>query len=161
MGKYNSTFYNNERYYDPTVGEAFRNIIREEKHNVDKIINFAIYIDPVTEFARKFTKFYSDNFGIKTNGKPKKFERYDLVKQYISIYTYCMEHADDTDFSVEEVMKEFNLGTTRNVKHVFTGKGDLGKLIRCYKNWLVTHIISWETKSCVVSSKENIDSHTS
>lgn len=155
MSKYNSTFYNNERYYDPTAGEALRNIIREEKHSLNKVINLAIYVDPVTEFARKFTKLYSDNFGIKINGKPKKFSRYDLVRQYIGIYNYCIEHADDVDFSVEGVMKKFNLGTTRNIEHVFNGRGDLGKLVKCYKNWLVTHEISCEVKTVVVSSKED------
>ena len=62
MGKYNSPYYNSERYYDPTAGAALLSVIREERKRysrcVDKVPK-TIVERSVVVFADEFSEFDS------------------------------------------------------------------------------------------------------
>ena len=135
--KSNSVFYNSEIYYDSTAGLALKNLIQEEKgrHNKSTRIIRHNSDTPKTErrlespsiesFCLAFTRFYNGTFGLKSNGKKKKFGDYNIVYDYISIYKH--------------------LKTEREVERALCEQGDMGKLFRCYKSWLETGAIMWST----------------
>lgn len=146
MGKYNSPYYNSERYYDPTAGAALLSVIREERkrysRRVDKVPK-TIVERSVVVFADEFSEFYGRTFGLRANGKPRKFARRDKICTYLMIYQYCMEHADEAVFTIDAVVKWFHLGTDKIVRQIFTERGDINKLIISYKAWIDTGVCSW------------------
>ena len=54
-----------------------------------------------------------------------------------------MNHVNDESFTIEKVVDALNLGTDTKVKQVFTGNGQISKLVACYKEWLNTRNIRW------------------
>lgn len=141
MGRYDSNFYNSEKYYDPTAGAALASIIRQERN---KRPDFKINRKS-TDFAKAFAQFYK-GFGLRANGKPKKFAQYEKVYGHIRIYNWCMAHANDENFTIANAVKRLGLGSDRMIRQVFTGRGDMGKLIECYNEWLKSGLIKWSTK---------------
>lgn len=149
MSKYNSTYYNSERYYDPTAGAALLSVIRSEKKRYDRVMYDIPDSDKRkdTEFAHIFADYYNRSHGLRKNGKKKRFANYATVYGHIRIYQYCMNHVNDNDFSVDNAVKRLNLESDRKVQQVFNGRGMMGKLIGCYKDWKQTGHFQWERKT--------------
>lgn len=149
MGKYDSSFYNSERYYDPTAGAALLAVIRSEKKSFDREMRDIPAADKrkTTEFAQIFADYYGRMFGPRENGKPRRLSKYPIVYKYLRIYQYCMDHASDEDFSVENATTRLNLGSDTKVRQVFNGRGQMGKLIQCYRSWKQTGRFQWTTKA--------------
>ena len=147
MSKYDSPYFNNERYYDPTAGAVLCRIIKEEKQKYSrvKLLYVETASNPLLEFSNIFAKYYA-NFGPRKNGKPKRFAQTKNVLKLLKIYQYCMDHVDDADFSVENTVATLKLGTDRQVRQVFSGNGQISKLIYCYKEWLETGKFEWPKK---------------
>ena len=151
--KYNSTFYNNEKYYDPTAGAALLNIIREERQNrrsnraaIQSNVeqdDESIRERQIERFVYKFCKHYRETHPPRKSGKPLRYEVPKNVRKHIQIYEYCMEHCNDDNFSIEQVVKHFNLGTDRRVKQCFSKNGQIGKLIKCWNSYLAFGKFEW------------------
>ena len=143
MNRYSSTYFNSERYFDPTAGKALVNLIREENRKFKKEVVSTEESNLDEKFAEEFSKFYDETFGRKSNGKLKRFARYNVVRDHLKIYNYCMKHVNEESFTIEKVVDVLNLGTDTKVKQVFTGSGQISKLVACYKEWLNTRNIRW------------------
>ncbi|MBP3238665.1 MAG: hypothetical protein J6M24_06270 [Lachnospiraceae bacterium] len=159
--KSNSVFYNNENYYDSTAGLALMNIIKEERkkyYRPKKAVGVTYKAkEPITQkhlkatdvdnpevlFCSIFTKFYNDTHGTRENGKRKKLGKYDTIYNWLELYNYCITNCCEDWFFIAHVVEHFNLDTDRRVKQVFSGQGDIGKLIQCYNSWLETDDFIW------------------
>ena len=138
MGKYDSPYYNSERYSDPTAGAALMNLIREERKTISIIQDSKFKIDQDHEFARIFSAFYNMAFGPNVHGKTKRLGQYREVEKLLTTYNYCTVHVNDEDFSIERAIDILGLGSGKTIEQVFTGNGNMGKVITCYKEWLNT-----------------------
>ena len=151
MSKYDSHYYNSEQYYDPTAGSALSNLIREEKKSFrsmpmrfEAINNKKIeYRNQALDFSKIFAKFYQTAFGLRANGKMRRLAYYENVYKLLRTYEYCIAHVDDEDFTIQSAVEYLDLGTDRTVKQVFTGQGNMGKVVKCYKSWLSTGEFTW------------------
>lgn len=148
MGRYDSPYYNPERYYDPTAGAALMSVIRSEKKKYSQSIKSVSIEKRRTDvaFVREFVDFYGRSFGLRQNGKPRRLSNYRVVLEFIKIYQYCMDHAEDDDFSIENTVEKLDLDSSKKVEQVFSGRGNMGKLIGCYKDWMRTGNFQWKTK---------------
>lgn len=140
--KYDSTYFNKERYYDPTAGAALLNIIREErtqKYTVPakKITN------RIDAFSEEFGAHYKATHAPRANGKPLKYSSPVRIKKYIKLYEFCMEHCEKNWFTVEAAVERFNLGSAKKVEQCFSGRGDIGKIIRCWNDYKTAGTFSW------------------
>ena len=147
--KYNSVFYNNDRYYDPTAGAALINAIRQErkswvpmpKPERQERKRWASMLKPerqandLERFAVLFRDEYVRTHPPRVSGKTLKYGDLDRVRKHLKIYEYCIQHCDEDDFSVDEVVKRFSLGSDRIVWQCFSGRGDIGKLIAGWKKY--------------------------
>lgn len=140
--KYDSVYYNSERYYDSTAGAAILNIIREEKKK-KYIVPTKRAIDDTEIFADKFCAHYKDTHPPRANGKPLRYTVPSIVKKQIRLYEFCMEHCDDSDFSIENVVLRFDLGSPKKVEQCFSGRGNIGKLISCWNSYKATGAFRW------------------
>ena len=149
MSKYDSHYYNSERYYDPTAGLALNNLIREEKKSFksNPIRVEVINNNPALKFSKIFAKFYYTTHGLRANGKARRLAQYENVYKLLRTYEYCIDHVDDEDFTIQGAVEYLGLGTDRTVKQVFTGRGNMGKVIKCYKSWLSTGEFTWSNSS--------------
>ena len=145
MGKYDSDYYNSERYYDPTVGAALSNLIRAEKKsfNANPIRVEVINKNPALEFSKLFSRFYYTTHGPRADGRAKRLAQYENVYKLLKTYEYCIDHVDDDDFTIQGAVEYLGLGSDRTVKQVFTGRGNMGKVVNCYKSWLSTGEFTW------------------
>ena len=50
---------------------------------------------------------------------------------------------DGDDFTIQGAVEYLGLGSDRTVKQVFTGRGNMGKVVNCYKSWLSTGEFTW------------------
>ena len=139
--KYDSTYFNSERYYDPTAGAAILAVIREEKRQRYTVPPKKQ--DEVELFSKKFSIHYGDTHPPRVNGKPLRYTRPPIIKRQIKLYEYCMAHCDDTDFSVENVALRFGFGTPKKVEQCFSGRGNIGKLIKCWNDYKATGAYNW------------------
>lgn len=132
--KYNSVFYNDERYYDPTAGAALLSIIREEKKK-----RYAAPVkresSRINAFAVEFCENYRSTHAPRANGKPLKYTIPSRIIKYIKLYEFCMENCEKEWFSVGAAVDRFNLGSARRVEQCFSGRGDIGKIIRCWNEY--------------------------
>ena len=144
--KYNSAFFNSERYYDPTAGAALLNVIRGEKKT--RYVNSSAYKAPesIEVFAIRFSKYYASNHPEKKSGKPPKYAVPARIRKSIRLYEYCMDHCDEADFTIGGVVERFCLGTAKHVKQCFSNTGDIGKLIDSWNNYKRTGTLSWGRK---------------
>ena len=145
MSRWDTPFYKNERYYDPTAGAAILSVIRSERQKLNDITeNVSGRKDrKINTFALLFADFYGRSFGLRENGKPKRLAQYKHVYKLLNTYQYCVDHVDDKDFSVDSVVKNLRLGTDKTIYQVFSGRGNMGKLIDSYKTWMATGEICW------------------
>ena len=139
--KYDSTYFNKERYYDPTAGAAILNIIREEKQHRYTIP--AKKPDELELFSREFCNRYGATHPPRANGKPLRYTRPSIIKKQIKLYEYCMAHCDDTNFSIENVALQFGFGSSKKVEQCFSGRGNIGKLTRCWNDYKATGAFNW------------------
>ena len=137
--KYNSVFYNNDRYYDPTAGAALLNVIRKERKSWVPMPKPERQPerqeDGLERFAILFRDEYVRTHPPRVSGKTLKYGDLDRVRKHLKIYEYCMRHCDEEDFSVDGVVKRFSLGSDRIVRQCFSGRGDIGKLIARWKKY--------------------------
>lgn len=142
MSKYDSPYFNSERYYDPTAGAALAMLARKEREErrteYDRMKRMQsprfTTNDPVTTFAFSYAKQYEALHGVKKSGKPKALANPIRNRNYIRAYIYCMDKADDQDLEVN-VKKLFNV-EGRRVRQCFTKTGDLGKLINAWLDYV-------------------------
>lgn len=145
MGKYDSPYFNTERYYDPTAGAVLVKLAQEEKkkyyRNYDISVkfrrDFLLYKerpDPIKIFAYRYAKQYEAEHGRRKSGKPKALANPTRNSKYIRAYLFCMDNAnagiDDAD--LEKAIKAMYGLEGRRVKQCFTRTGDLGKLINAW-----------------------------
>ena len=140
--KYNSVFFNDEKYYDPTAGAALLNIIREERAErytapVKKASN------SVDAFSEEFCKIYKSTHAPRANGKPLKYTIPSTIKKYIKLYEFCMEHCKKNWFTVNTAVERFHLGSVKKVEQCFSGRGDIGKIITCWNSYKASGTFSW------------------
>lgn len=133
--KYNSVFYNNDRYYDPTAGAALINVIRKERKSWVPMPKPERQASDLERFAVLFRDEYVRTHPPRVSGKTLKYGDLDRVQKHLKIYEYCMRHCDEDDFSVDGVVKRFSLGSDRIVRQCFSGRGDIGKLITRWKKY--------------------------
>lgn len=142
MSKYDSPYFNSERYYDPTAGAALATLARKEREErrakYDRMkrmrpLRFTSH-DPVIMFAISYAKKYEALHGRKKSGKPKALGNPSKNRNYIRAYIYCMDKADDPDLEVN-VKKKFGIGG-RRIKQCFTRTGDIGKLINAWLDYV-------------------------
>lgn len=143
MSKYDSPYFNSERYYDPTVGAALASLARKERNEKqreynrmkrmrqDYILRGKLGPDPVSMFAVRFAKQYRELHGRRKSGKPKALADSVRNERYIRAYIYCMDKADD-DPDLETSLKNLYGLEGRRVKQCFTRTGDIGKLINAW-----------------------------
>ena len=157
MGKYDSPYYNSEKYLDPTAGAALMSAIRAQKAKriAAEKTGIKTSVSPAEKerrtsdvFATEFAVFYS-RFGARKDGKPKKLARRGEVRNLMRIYLYCTRHVDDPGFTAEGAAKALRLGSTKKIEQVFSGNGQIGKVIAAYEEWLQTGKFSWSTKDGV------------
>lgn len=145
--KYDSAFFNSEKYYDPTVGMALLNIIREEKKKN--------YVQPpeyepsqsVDVFAIKFCRYYEQTHPPRANGKHLVYANVAKVRKQINLYEYCISHCNDTDFTVDGVVDRFSLGTPKYIRQIFHGSGNIGKLTDSWNTYKATGRITWNRRA--------------
>ena len=137
MARYDTGFYNSERYYDPTAGAALLEVIRSEKKKnyTARLSSSSGEDDEIERFTKSFCTNYAKEHGAKTNGKPKRLSRPHLVKKQVKLYEYCMKHCEDPDFSIEEVVLRFDLGSAKKVEQCFTERGDIWKIITSWNRY--------------------------
>lgn len=158
MSRWDTPFYNNERYYDPTAGAAILSVIRSERQKLNDITeNVSGRKDrKINTFALLFADFYGRAFGLRENGKPKRLAQYKHVYKLLNTYQYCVDHIDDKDFSIDSVVKNLRLGTDKTVCQVFSGRGNMGKLIDSYKTWMSTGEIQWKSHYGLVTDRKAV-----
>ena len=145
MSKYNSTYFNSERYYDPTVGAALLSVIRSEKKRYDLVMHDIPDRDKRkdTEFAHIFADYYNRSHGLRSNGKKKRLIIYSLL-DFNRAGVPLVEIVSKPDInSIDDAVKRLNLVSDKKVQQVFNGRGMMGKLIRCYKDWKQTGHFQW------------------
>lgn len=140
--KYDSVYFNNERYYDSTAGAAMLNIIREERKK-KYIVPTRKAMDGTELFVHKFCEHYRATHAPRANGRPLKYTIPSRIMKYIKLYEYCMAHCYDTDFTVENTALRFGLGSPKKVEQCFSGNGDIGKIISCWNNYKATGWFCW------------------
>ena len=140
--KYDSVYYNSERYYDSTAGAAILNIIREEKKK-KYVIPGKRAIDDVEIFVDKFCAHYKDTHPPRANGKPLRYTVPSIVKKQIRLYEFCMEHCEKDWFTIDAAVERFNLGSQKKVEQCFSGRGNIGKLINCWNSYKATGAFRW------------------
>lgn len=136
--KYKSVFFNDEKYYDPTAGAALLNIIREEREKrymVPAKKELPMIENNINAFSVEFCEYYKSTHSPRANGKPLKYTIPSKIIKYIKLYEFCMEQCKKDWFTVEVAVKRFNLGSTRRVEQCFSGRGDIGKIIRCWNDY--------------------------
>ena len=146
--KYDSVFYNNDRYYDGTAGAALLNVIREEKRKryvsaSRKPVNVP-KMETVEHFTYWFCRLYTETHPPRKNGKSHRSSRPHLIRKYVKLYEYCMEHCDDDDFSVDDVASKFELGSVKKVEQCFKQRGNIYKVIECWNKYKDTGMIRME-----------------
>lgn len=154
--KYASVYFNNENYYDGTAGQAIINVIKAEKqsnrkpyetakkkitayHNEKKKNPNSKVIDPILKFAKEYTSLYNSTHkrtskDPKKANKPLKCGTIRYVYAYIQMYQYCLEHCEEESFTLNVVSEKFGF-CERKVKHCFTKRGDIGKVINAWNKW--------------------------
>jgi len=142
--KYDSVFFNKERYYDTTAGAALLNIIREERKQ-----NYVVPVKKPDEqelFSKMFSQYYEKTHIPRANGKPLKYTNPGRIKKYIKLYEYCMMHCDDDDFNLDDVALRFGLGSTKKVEQCFSKRGDISKIIDCWNSYKALGVFRWPRK---------------
>ena len=139
--KYDSTYFNKERYYDPTAGAAILNIIREEKQHRYTIP--AKKPDELELFSREFCNRYGATHPPKANGKPLRYTIPSIIKKQIKLYEFCMEHCEKDWFTIDAAVERFDLGSPKKVEQCFSGRGQIGKLIRCWNDYKAAGTFNW------------------
>lgn len=143
MSKYDSPYFNSERYYDPTAGAALAMLARKEREEkrreYDRMIHMRLLRftvnDPVTMFAIRYAKRYEAIHGTKKSGKPKALANPTKNRNYIRAYIYCMDRAyDDPDLEAN-VKKLFGI-EGRRIRQCFTRTGDIGKLVNAWLDYV-------------------------
>ncbi len=140
--KYDSVYFNNERYYDSTAGAALLNIIREER-NKKYIVPTRGAIDDTDIFVNKFCAHYKETHPPRANGRPLRYTVPSKVKKQIKLYEFCMEHCEKDWFTIDVAVERFNLGSTKKVEQCFSGRGQIGKLIRCWNDYKAAGVFRW------------------
>ena len=137
MGKYNSVYFNSERYYDPTAGAALLSIIRNERKTnyVKPKSTTQKSTDEIDQFAELFCRKYEKEHGYRANGKPRRLAQPSKVKPQIKLYEYCMQHCDDKDFTIENTALRFGFGSLKKVEQCFTQRGDIWKIITSWNQY--------------------------
>lgn len=134
MGKYDSPFFNSERYFDPTVGLVLRKLAQEERAQRinEKAVRLFLKVnqDPVVLFAKKYAAEYEAANGRKKSGKPKVLGNAKRNENYIRAYLFCMENAEEEQLE-KLIFDRFGI-CGRRVKQCFTREGDMGKLINAW-----------------------------
>ena len=145
--KYSSAFFNSEKYYDPTVGMALLNIIREEKKK--NYVQTQKYkpSESIDVFAIRFCRYYEEIHPARANGKPLKYAVPSRVRKQIKLYEYCMSHCNDSDFAIDDVMNRFGIGTPKYIRQIFSGSGDIGKLTNSWNTYKATGRVTWNRRA--------------
>lgn len=144
--KYDSTYFNKERYYDPTAGAALLSIIRGEKRQRYAAVPTKKSDDNVAIFADKFCAHYKETHPPRANGKPLRYTNPSVIKKQIKLYEFCMEHCEKDWFTIEAAVERFDLGSPRKVEQCFSGRGNIGKLIRCWNDFKSTGTFNWNQR---------------
>ena len=132
MGKYDSPFFNQERYYDPTAGAVLAKLAREERTRYSPLRRAKP--DKIRMFAYRFAKNYEAEHGRRVSGKPKALANPAKNENYIRAYLYCIENAD-TDDDLEQNVKKLYGIEGRRIRQCFTRTGDLGRLINAWLDY--------------------------
>lgn len=150
--KYNSVFFNDERYYDPTAGAALLSIIREErekryaapaKKETGGAETGTCLFSEENSFAGKFCELYKETHAPRANGRPLKYTVPSRIIKYIRLYEFCMEHCEKEWFTVGAAVERFKLGSAKKVDQCFSGRGDIGKIIRCWNAYKASGSFDW------------------
>ena len=138
MGKYDSPYFNSEKYYDPTAGAVLSKLAAEERakyttsYNAARHMIYTNHTEPIRAFAYRFAKQYETEHGRKKNGKAKALGSPVRNENYIRAYIYCMDNAGADSDALENAVKAlFNI-EGRRIRQCFTHTGDLGKLINAW-----------------------------
>lgn len=140
--KYDSTYFNKERYYDPTAGAALLNIIRAERAE-KYTVPIKKTANRIDTFSDEFCAHYKATHAPRANGKPLKYTSTSRIKKFIKLYEFCMEHCEKAWFTIDAAVERFNLGSPKKVEQCFSGRGDIGKIIKCWNDYKVTGTFSW------------------
>lgn len=132
--KYDSSYYNDEKYYDPTAGAALAGLIREERQRryrpVPKRQNAAA--PGHGPELSGFLKDYEQEF--KTEDPAKRARKRRRVRSWIHAYEYIMKICDRPDFSVDKAAAELGLSPKR-IQQIFDGRGDIACAVRAWNNY--------------------------
>lgn len=152
MSKYNSPYFNTERYYDPTAGEVLSKLAREERAKYSNSYTISVKFrndyqlyedrpDMIRLFSYRYAKQYEFEHGRKKSGKPKALGNPSRNENYIRAYLYCMDSANTelTDDNLKKAVKEKYGIEGRRLTQCFTRRGDLGKLIDAWIAFTQNH----------------------
>lgn len=145
MGRYDSPYFNSERYYDPTAGAVLEKLAREERRKFSSAYAISVkfrrdYLlheeqpDQIKMFSYRYAKQYEAEHGKRKSGKPKALGNPIKNENYIRAYLYCMDNAevDLPNGGLEKAVKEMFDIEGRRIKQCFTRTGDLGKLVNAW-----------------------------
>lgn len=128
MSRYDTPYYNSEKYYDPTAGAALINTIKEARKQRQ--------IEPETVKAEEptineFLDWYEPNLRCKPEKIASKRRR---IAKDLKIYDFCMEHCMKDWFTVEAVTSRFRCGE-KVVEQIFSGTGYVTKYVKAWERF--------------------------